>query len=54
MLTLHVLQGASFVAAYETSSLHLSHIQSPEITWMSEHDEKIHQCLNDITEQIQD
>lgn len=31
-VTLHVLQGASFVAAYETSSPRRLHIQSPEIT----------------------
>lgn len=31
-VTLHVLQVASFVAAYETSSPHRLHIQSPEIT----------------------
>lgn len=48
MFTLHVLQGASVVAAYETSSPRRSHIQSPGITWKPEHDGKIHQYITDI------
>lgn len=42
MYTLHVLQGASSVVAYETSSRHPSHTQSPEIIWEPEQNDKFH------------
>lgn len=48
VFTLHVLQGAFVVFAYETSSPRRSHIQSREITWKPEHDGKIYQYITSI------